>query len=132
VNKYMLRISSEVVDSPVIAAVVLETKVLVNILRAKVDYDEGTMVVSVLGTPEEQKKVVDALKRRGVEVAKLERNITNDVSKCVNCGACVSLCPTSALSLSEDNTLKVESDKCIRCGACVAACPLRSLTIQMI
>jgi ferredoxin len=131
-NKYILRISSDVVDSPIISEVVLETGVLVNILRAKVDYDEGTMVVSVLGTPEQQKKVVDALKRKGVEVSKLERNITNDVSKCVNCGACIALCPTTALSLAKDQTLHVESDKCIRCGACVAACPLRSLTIQMI
>jgi ferredoxin len=131
-NKYLLRISSDVVDSPIISTVVLETNVMVNILRAKVDYDEGTMVVSILGTPEQQKKVVGALKRKGVEVSKLERNITNDVGKCVNCGACIALCPTIALSLAKDHTLHVESDKCIRCGACVEACPLRSLTIQMI
>ena len=131
-NKYILRIPSDVVDSPILATTVLETNVMVNILRAKVDYDEGTMVVSILGTPEQQKTVVDTLKRKGVEVSKLERNITNDVSKCVNCGACVGLCPTTALSLAKDHTLHVESDKCIRCGACVAACPLRSLTIQMI
>ncbi|MBN2014411.1 MAG: 4Fe-4S binding protein [Candidatus Altiarchaeota archaeon] len=131
-NKYMLKIPSEVVDSPIIATTVLETEVMVNILRAKVDYDEGTIVISILGDAEEQRRVVEALRGKGVEVSKLEKNITNDLKKCVNCGACIALCPTDAISFNADHSIRVESEKCIRCGACVVACPLRSLSIQVI
>lgn len=131
-NKYFLRIPSEVVDSPILATTVLETGVMINILRAKVDFDEGIIVISVLGDAAEQRKVVEALEGKGVEVSKLERNIINDAEKCVNCGACISLCPTEAISLSEDYSIRVDGDKCIRCGACVEACPLRSLSIQAV
>jgi ferredoxin len=131
-NKYMLKIPSDVVDSPIIASTVLETGVLVNILRARVDYDEGTIVISILGDGKEQRKVVNALIEKGVEVSKLEKNITNDVSRCIDCGACIALCPTKAISFKEDWSIKVEGDKCIRCGACVEACPIKSLSIQEI
>ncbi|RLI92516.1 MAG: [Fe-S]-binding protein [Candidatus Altiarchaeales archaeon] len=131
-NKYLLKFPSDVVDSPIIASTVLETGILVNILRAKVDYDEGTIVISILGNEREQRKVVDALIKKGIEVSKLEKNIANDVSRCINCGACIALCPTNAISFTEDWSIKVEGDKCIRCGACVEACPLRSLSIQEI
>lgn len=131
-NKYMLKFPSDVVDSPIIASTVFETGILVNILRAKVDYDEGTIVISILGNDREQKKVVDSLIKKGIEVSKLEKNITNDVNRCIDCGACIALCPTNAISFTEDWSIKVEGDKCIRCGACVEACPLRSLSIQEI
>ncbi len=131
-NKYMLKIPSDVVDSPILASTVLKTGILVNILRAKVDYDEGTIIISILGNEREQKKVVNALIKGGIEVIKLKKNITNDVDKCIDCGACIALCPTNAISFTEDWSIKVEGDKCIRCGACVEACPLRSLSIQEI
>lgn len=131
-NKYFLRIPSEVVDSPILATTVLETGVMVNILRAKVDYDEGVIVISIIGDAAEQRKVVDTLEGKGVEVTKLEKNITNDVKKCVDCGACISLCPTDAISFREDYSIRVDGEKCIRCGACVEACPLRSLSIQAV
>lgn len=131
-NKYMLKIPSDVVDSPILASTVLKTGILVNILRAKVDYDEGTIIISIIGNEREQKKVVNALIKGGIEVIKLKKNITNDVDKCIDCGACIALCPTNAISFTEDWSIKVEGDKCIRCGACVEACPLRSLSIQEI
>jgi ferredoxin len=131
-NKYMLKIPSDIVDSPIIASTVLKTGVLVNILRAKVDYDEGNIVISILGDDKKQKRVIDELVRAGVEVSKLEKNITNDVDRCIDCGACIALCPTGAISFTDDWSVEVEGDKCIRCGACVEACPRRSLSIQEI
>ena len=129
-NKYMLKFPSEAVDSPTLAEAILETGVLINILRAKVDYDEGTIVISILGDERQQKRVVDTLTRKGIDVSRLEKNITNDVSRCVDCGACIALCPTNAISFNKDWSINVDGNKCIRCGACVEACPLRSLSIQ--
>ncbi len=126
----MLKFPSDVVDSPILAETVLKTGVLINILRAKVDYDEGTIVISILGDEEQQRKIVDTLIEKGIEVSRLEKNITNDISRCVDCGACISLCPTGAISFNKDWSINVDGEKCIRCGVCVEACPLRSLSIQ--
>jgi len=129
-NKYILKYSSDVVDSPIIATTVLETGVLINILRAKVDYDEAIIVVTIQGDSSDQKRVIGALKRKGIEVSKLEKNIVNDSDACIDCGACIALCPTKALSFDDEWKIVLEAEKCIRCGACVQACPRRSLTLQ--
>lgn len=42
--------------------------------------------------------------------------------ECVNCGACESACPVSAISQDGDKR-KVDPDKCVDCGACEGACP---------
>ena len=69
-NKYILKFPTEVVGQPVLAETILETGVVLNILRAQVDYNEGTIVVSIQGDEEKQKKVVDLLTKKGVEVTK--------------------------------------------------------------
>jgi len=42
-----------------------------------------------------------------------------DMNKCSLCGACVKVCPMSAI---EEKTLHIDSDKCLRCFACVKRC----------
>lgn len=44
--------------------------------------------------------------------------------KCDECGTCVYLCPTDAIS--KDNPRKTDKDKCISCGRCIAVCPQHS------
>jgi ferredoxin len=129
-NKYILKFPSDIVSSPVLAETILETGTVLNILRAKVDYNEGTIVVSVLGDEEAQKKVVEILKKKGVEVSKLRKGIINEEERCVNCGACISVCPAGAISFDKEGSIKIEKEKCHRCGICLEVCPRRSLSIQ--
>jgi len=131
-NKYILKFSTEVVGSPMLAETILETGTVINILRAKVDYDEGTMVISVLGDEEAQRKVVEVLTRKGVDISRLKKGIVNEEEKCVNCGACISVCPAGAISFDDKRTIKLDREKCHRCGVCVEVCPRRSLSIQEI
>ncbi len=51
-----------------------------------------------------------------------------DRELCGHCGACVSACPTGAIS-PEDPSL-TDADLCIRCAACIKSCPsaARSIT----
>lgn len=50
-----------------------------------------------------------------------------DQKKCCGCGACINICPTQALSFSQDDfgfyRPKIDDDKCIKCGKCVRSCP---------
>lgn len=129
-NKYTLKFSTDVVGSPVMADTILETGTVINILRAKVDYNEGTLVVSIQGNEDDQKKVVDLLARKGVEVRKLRRTVVNDEEKCVNCGACIAVCPAGVISFDRDRQIRLDKDKCHRCGICIEVCPRRALSIQ--
>ena len=42
---------------------------------------------------------------------------------CSSCGECIEVCPTHAISLSDEGKIVTEVEKCIKCCACVKACP---------
>ncbi len=48
---------------------------------------------------------------------------------CHACGACVGICPTNALFLS-DMTLRVNDTLCSQCAMCVRTCPVAALSLQ--
>jgi len=43
--------------------------------------------------------------------------------ECINCGVCVSECPTDAISEGTER-YTVDAEKCIDCGSCESACPV--------
>jgi len=47
--------------------------------------------------------------------------VIND--ECINCGACVSGCPTEAISEGEVH-MEINAETCIDCGACADVCPV--------
>lgn len=57
----------------------------------------------------------------------IDKQINYDFSRCQQCGACGSVCPTGAISYEIiDNGLKrieVNDKKCIKCQKCVKVCP---------
>ena len=45
---------------------------------------------------------------------------------CSGCGLCESICPVSAIKVSEKNGFLrpvMAGDKCVACGKCVSSCP---------
>jgi L-aspartate semialdehyde sulfurtransferase ferredoxin len=72
--------------------------------------------------------VLSFLKEHDV-VANEEKNaVKYDITKCVDCGHCISICPTKAFSFDKDNELVYDEDKCVLCGLCIDACPRRALS----
>jgi 2-oxoacid:acceptor oxidoreductase delta subunit (pyruvate/2-ketoisovalerate family) len=43
--------------------------------------------------------------------------------ECFNCGNCLNYCPDAAISVDEDNRLRINYDYCKGCGICVRECP---------
>jgi len=52
-----------------------------------------------------------------------------DDSKCTNCGACESECPTEAISEKNDKRW-IDAAKCADCGACSGACPVEAIASE--
>jgi ferredoxin len=50
-----------------------------------------------------------------------------DKETCIGCGACVDVCPVTALSM-EDGKAVCDADTCIDCGACISTCPTQAIS----
>ncbi|MGB2579676.1 ferredoxin [Elusimicrobium simillimum] len=50
-----------------------------------------------------------------------------DAAVCINCGACESTCPVSAIS-EKDGKRVIDAAVCIDCGACVSSCPVSCIS----
>ena len=48
--------------------------------------------------------------------------------RCMDCGLCLAVCPTGALSRGEQG-IEVDMARCQRCGACVEECPTTALEL---
>ncbi|NLV81817.1 MAG: 4Fe-4S binding protein [Synergistaceae bacterium] len=50
-----------------------------------------------------------------------------DQDLCVGCEACVGVCPTVAIEVTDGKAF-IEPDLCVECGACVATCPVSAIS----
>lgn len=125
--KLLLRFNSEIIKKPIIAEAVLETGVKLVIERARVEGPQGEIVVNV---PDDScREVVNVLKRKKVEVTRLDVPITKDEENCIHCGACVSVCPVGAIRYEYDWRVSMDEKLCVQCGNCVNACPVRVIKL---
>jgi len=63
------------------------------------------------------------LDKRDLKTVTENQRFIIDEDKCINCGACVSLCPTNALYLDKTDKLAFSCEKCIGCLLCLDSCP---------
>jgi Fe-S-cluster-containing hydrogenase component 2 len=124
--RILLRFSKEIVDQPIISQVILGEKIPINILSAHIDQQGGEILADIPSTYAED--AVKAFRERGVNVDVRKLIEVND-EKCIDCGACVSLCPVNAITFEGDFSVTFDNEKCIgiTCGLCVDACPMRAI-----
>ena len=129
-HRILLKYSTEKADEPIISYVIRETDSPINILHADLTPEGGEIFIEIDGTDEEINRVIDLFEENGVETEKVERSIRLDKEACVHCGACVSICPTDALTLSDDYELILDEEECVYCKACIPACPVKALSVK--
>ena len=52
-----------------------------------------------------------------------------DNEKCTGCEACVSECPSEAISMVDEKAV-INEETCIDCGVCVDACPDEAISME--
>jgi len=128
-RKYRLTYPSEKLGDALLSEAILKTNAKVNILRANVDYDRGILVVSILADGKKEKEFIGFLEKHKISVEELSGKIVKDEGLCTDCGLCVGVCPTDAITV-EENVIIINNDDCVQCNACVEACPFRAIRIQ--
>jgi ferredoxin len=122
-----LRFSQANVLRPILSTSVLKSGVAANILEAKITSTSGEMVVDAQVGEAELSRFVELLREGGVLVEELAAAVEIDPESCTSCGACVTLCPTGALSFTPSWKLCLDGRLCIECGRCIPSCPVRAI-----
>jgi L-aspartate semialdehyde sulfurtransferase ferredoxin len=133
-KKIVIRYTPDAVEQPVIYQLVKQYNLVFNILKARIfPRREGVIVLELSGLKENFDHGIRYLKDMGLTVEPLSKSVSQNIDKCVHCGACTGFCPTGALSF-EETSLKVlfDPEKCNGCELCVSACPARAMEINLL
>jgi len=131
-KRIVLTFPHDLLDKPIVYKLVKDFDLVFNILQARITpEEEGLMVIELSGKKERFAEGVKYLKDKDVAIQQLDKDVTRDDNVCTHCGACVSVCPTGALTVKRD-TMKIEFDpsKCVACELCVRACPPRAMVVK--
>ena len=53
-----------------------------------------------------------------------------DVNKCNGDGICIDICPVSVFEMQNEKSVPVNKDDCIVCMACITSCPTEAITVE--
>ena len=99
---------------------ILRYDIPLNIIKLSTGSNGINLLIDL---PEDKIKIVTkSLKENNIVINKKGRVIIDD-ERCIDCGACISLCPTDALYFDEVDRLKFSYEKCIGCLLCLDSCP---------
>jgi L-aspartate semialdehyde sulfurtransferase ferredoxin len=132
-EKLVLTFPMRQVREPIMYKLVKEYDLMVNIMRALIKPDEqGHMVVELGGTREHLAAAREYLKKIGIRVEPLSRDVHRSEERCTHCTACITVCPSGALDIDRA-TMQVNFDdsKCIGCGLCIPVCSYHAMEIKV-
>jgi len=131
-KRIVLHFPNRLVDQPIVYKLVKDYNLKFNILKAYVTpQEEGLMVLELSGDEKDFNQGIEYLDSCGVRIQPLSQDVIRNETKCTDCGVCVPICPTGALTI-DPLTRKVHfyDNKCIACEHCLKICPTRAMEIR--
>jgi ferredoxin len=131
-RKIVLHFPKKIMDQPIVCRLATEYNLVFNILKAKITQkEEGVMVLELTGSDAAYRKGTRYLRDQGVKIKPLDKDIVRDEDKCTDCGACLAVCPTDALTVDRETWEVVfDPEQCIGCELCIPACPPRAMALE--
>lgn len=126
--KIKVNFPEKCVKSPMLSEIILKTGILVSIVSSHVDSKGGEMILEILDSNYELLK--ESFETRGAFVSTFNAFICKNEDECVDCGACISVCPSHVFGYSEDWSLTMDMQKCVRCALCIDMCPHQALALE--
>lgn len=131
-RRIVIKYPPRLVDKPVLCQLSREFGLDFNILRAQVSPETGgLMVLEISADPRNFQAALNRLEGEGISHQPLSRDVVRDDDRCIQCGACVTLCPSGALA-AEPGTRRVvhDPDRCTACEYCVLVCPVQAMEVR--
>lgn len=131
-KRIVLHFPKDLVGEPLMSRLVLKYSLECNILRASITPRQvGIIVLGLKGRSQDYREAIEYLKSLHVTVRPLSQEVTRDNDRCNHCGACVTVCPTDALTRDpESQEIKFNKNACIGCELCIVACPMQAMKVH--
>ena len=131
-KRIVLHFPAELVSNPIISELVKKYDLECNILKADITPRQiGILVLGLKGENDNYKQAIEYLKSLKVSVQLLSQDITRNKDRCTECGACVTICPTDALTRNaQTGEVRFDKESCIGCELCIPACPMKAMEVH--
>jgi ferredoxin len=134
-KRIVLHFTKDIWDKPIVYRLVKDYNLIFNILKANVlPRQESYLVMELIGeTREDFDRGIEYLRRSGVSIQPVEKDIRWSEEKCVHCGVCVTICPSGAFKIdrSHDMMVRFDANLCSACTLCVRGCPVRAVEAEL-
>ena len=131
-KRIVLHFPADLVSNPIISELVKKYDLECNILKADITPRQiGILVLGLKGDNDNYKHAIEYLKSLKVSVQLLSQDITRNKDRCIECGACVTICPCDALTrVPLTGEVRFDKEACIGCELCIPACPMKAMEVH--
>ena len=131
-KRLVLTFPPGLIDQPIAYHLIKNYDLMVNIRRGNITpRDQGRLIIEMSGKKRNLDEGMAYISGLGIEVQSLAQDVKWHDRKCTHCTACISTCPSGALSVDREEMLvSFDKDKCIACELCIKVCPYGAVEIQ--
>lgn len=126
--KAWLKFSANIINKPIISNTIKKYDITFNILRADITSRGGKILADISG--KQAQESIQYIKKQGISIDFIKEVVKKDDEQCVDCGACVSLCPVEAIHVMDDWSIEIDDQLCIGCGVCTISCPMKAINVM--